>query len=243
MMLGRLHAVAADQSRMCRRRRGRRRRLSRNSLCVDAVNTPAEKTVMLCSSSGRRTDDVDAVGLHQFADLLHGDLGLAARRELADDAVDHDGLGLDRVGDAEPLDQADEIKPARAGLGMGDRFRRQQRDLERRPASRCRASARPLRTAIPTNGAREVGAAPRILPCAIRSSIAAGGEHGDVAGLARGNALASAQPRNRRRASTVQPCARSKPGASSSSTVRMPMVRRTRISVIQHFARSPARWS
>src|SRR5712691_2638435 len=79
----------------------------------------------------QRADVIDAGEMHQLADLLEADLGLAARDEGADE---HAGRGLlelalDLARDAQFLEHAEHIDPARAG-GIADRFHRQQRLLQ-----------------------------------------------------------------------------------------------------------------
>src|SRR3954471_18663342 len=79
----------------------------------------------------QRADEVDAGEMHQLADLLEADLGVAAGDQGADE---HAGwrlpeLLLDLIRDAELLEHAQHVEPAWAGR-IADRFRGQQGFLQ-----------------------------------------------------------------------------------------------------------------
>ena len=98
----------------------------------------------------QRADIVDTREVRQLAHLLEADLGFAA----GDDAADgYPGRGLlelalDLVGDAQALEQADDVDAARAG-GIADRLGRQQRFLQRVDGADVGFGA-PAFTATPT---------------------------------------------------------------------------------------------
>ena len=88
--------------------------------------------------AGHRADDVDAGHRHQLGHLLQSDLDLAAQEIKSDQSGRSAGaenrFGLERVGDAEPLEHAPQMNAARAAadrIAHADRFRREQRLLER----------------------------------------------------------------------------------------------------------------
>ena len=79
----------------------------------------------------KRADDVDPRHQHQLAQLLHRQLRLATRGQLARQAARDDrGLGVDRLGDAKPLDQACEPDAAGADARVGDGPGLQKRTLQ-----------------------------------------------------------------------------------------------------------------
>src|SRR5213076_471585 len=63
----------------------------------------------------KRADVIDAGEMHQLADLLEADLGLAARNQVADEHARRGllELALDLARDAELLEHAQHVDPAR----------------------------------------------------------------------------------------------------------------------------------
>src|SRR6266853_1419085 len=79
----------------------------------------------------QRPDVVDSGEMHQLADLLEADLGLAARDQVADEHARRGllELALDLARDTELLEHAQHVDAARPS-GIADRFRSEQRPLQ-----------------------------------------------------------------------------------------------------------------
>ena len=121
----------------------------------------------------------------QLADLLHRHLHLAARNQFARQAGRDDrGLGVDRLCDAELLDQLAEEPAARAQARVADRVRRKQRLLERLGG----ADVRPGRAGLHGKAhhrAHQIDGAAAVQDAGLRQLVdALAAEDGDIGQLA-----------------------------------------------------------
>ena len=124
---------------------------------LDAAMRPAENTAGVCSSRGIGPTTSMPADQLQFADLLHGQIGLAGEQPFGGKARGNDGRpGVDLGCDAHPLDQlrkqnaagADPRIGHRTGARAASRAARppsRYRDGRRRPSPRCRQRTAPDR--------------------------------------------------------------------------------------------------